>query len=799
MNISQRLFFIFLISANFLIGNAQTDSLLHELSSCKDEFRKVNIFIKLSKQAAKEDTLNRIAYADSALLLSEKLNDISEIARAKNNKANILLDYKKYQKALKLYLSAVRLAKETESPLLLADIYYNLGSFYYRTDSFSKSITQHEKALLISKTLNDSVRILKSEQAVAVMLWRMGRLKEAEQHYLIALEQAKEIKDTVLVTNMSNSIGAVYWGLGNFHQALKYFNEAAKLSQKTKNHRKLSLIMSNIGLIYKEWGELDKAMNEFQEALKIAKKEKYIYSIAYAYINTGDVYVLKQEYEKARMYYDSALVNYMKNGNKIGMAFSYRNLGNAYLLMKKYQLAIKYYNSSIDAAKKVNTLHHWAIALQGLAQTYFEIGNYTLAKKYAYECLEISIAENYNNIIKDIYFMLSEIAEKEHKPSIALSHYKKASALKDSIFNSKRSEQIAEMQAKYETEKAERENAILRKEEQVKNLQLQANQTKIRNQSIFLTILVTILIFTAFIVFKLLQTRKKLLESQKLLLERNERINLQKEELFLQSKNLTEINFLLNERTKDLEDKKDELQKNLEELKKATEFKNKMFSIIGHDLRGPLGTINSIISLALNKNLTDENRERLLNSVRESSVSAFNLLENLLTWANNEQGKINYQPQNINLKKTILNSYHLLLETANKKSIEINIDIDENYMVYADFNMIDTVFRNLLSNAIKFSYENSKIDVFGVSKENFIELSVRDYGVGMSKDELAIVLDKDKYFSSFGTRQEKGTGIGLQLCFEFIKTNKGTFRIISKKGEGTTISFTLPKAKNTLI
>jgi signal transduction histidine kinase len=252
----------------------------------------------------------------------------------------------------------------------------------------------------------------------------------------------------------------------------------------------------------------------------------------------------------------------------------------------------------------------------------------------------------------------------------------------------------------------------------------------------------------------------------------------------------------LNDRTIELEKKTKELQKNIEELEKATQFKNKMFSIIGHDLKGPLGTIHSIISLALDKELNEQKRERLLNSVKSSSVSAYNLLENLLIWANNEQGKINYEPRIISLKSTVSNSYNLLYETAKKKLIEINVNIDENCKVLADYNMLDTIFRNLISNAIKFSFENSKIEISAKTKGEFVDISVRDYGVGMDDKELKNVLDKDMYFSSFGTNQEKGTGVGLQLCFEFIKANGGIFRIISKKGEGTNFLFSLRKPEN---
>lgn len=784
-----------LILAHSIFMSAQKDSLLRKISSSTDNKERVKLYVDLTAAIPTQDTTIKMAYADSGLLLAEKLNDPEYLILAKDNKAKVLRKYDKNSDALQCYWSAIKLAKENNSDML-ANLYYDMGVLYYITDSFQNSVDAHKNALLISQLKNDTSGILKAEQAVAVMLWRLGKLTEAEKHYLVALEFAKAQQDSDVLLRVTNSLGAVYWGYGSFQSAFQYFNQAAQLSNAMGNYKKLSLIMSNIGLIYSEWGELDKAMGEFKEAIKIAKKEKFSYSMAYAYANMGDILLKSNEYENARQYYDSALVNYIKDAKKMGVAFAYRSIAKTYLLTKDYRQAIKYYNLSLTTAKSINTRHHWALALQGLAQTYFELNKFSLAKKHAFECLKICKEENYKDVMKDVYFLLSGIEEKENNLSSALLYYKKASALKDSVFNEKQGKQIAEMQAKYEIEKAERENTLLRKEEQLKNLEIQANKTKIRFQNIFLSILIILLAITGILILKLLQTRKKLLESQKLLLKKNERINHQKEELFVQSKNLSEVNVLLNDRTVELEKKTKELQNNIEELEKATQFKNKMFSIIGHDLRGPLGTINSVISLLVDRDIDEQRSKSLLLAVKESSISAFNLLENLLTWANNAQGKINYHAQTILLKKLVFNSYYLLNETAKKKSITINIAIDDNCKVLADQNMLDTIIRNLISNAIKFSKKGGSIDISAKQAGQFIDISVKDYGVGMNKEELNKVMDKDLYFTSRGTGMEKGTGIGLQLCFEFIKANRGIFRIESEKEKGTNFIFSLPKAPN---
>ena len=429
-----------------------------------------------------------------------------------------------------------------------------------------------------------------------------------------------------------------------------------------------------------------------------------------------------------------------------------------------------------------------AKALSALAKAYFKINDYSSSNIAAKKSLSISLDNSYRNIAKDNYFTLSRLAETSGNQTVALRYYKLATTIKDSIFNEKSSKQIAEMQAKYETEKKERENALLREKEQQKNIKLTENKIQIRNQHIFIVFFVIGLSILIITVYALIKNQKKLLISQKLLTKKNEEIN-------NQSENLIITNSLLNEKTQSLEKNEKELNKTILELKKATDFKNKMFSIIGHDLRGPIGTISSIISFVMKKRLSDEKRLELLAATKDSAVATFTLLENLLTWANNERGKIAYKPEKIKLKQIANKNIDLLTETASNKNIAISSGIENDIEVFADLNTLDTIIRNLLSNAIKYTNENGKVSISAVKTSNSIEISVNDTGVGMSPKDIAKVLDPDNFFTDTGTQGEKGSGIGLQLCFEFIKLNNGTYKIISEIGKGTSFIFNLPYKK----
>jgi signal transduction histidine kinase len=245
-----------------------------------------------------------------------------------------------------------------------------------------------------------------------------------------------------------------------------------------------------------------------------------------------------------------------------------------------------------------------------------------------------------------------------------------------------------------------------------------------------------------------------------------------------------------------LETSKKELQEKVEELKKATDFKNRIFSIIGHDLRGPIGTISSILSLAMEDQLSEEKRQLMLSLTKESAVATYSLLENLLIWANNEQGDISYNSQNLYFRELVQDNVNLLKEKASEKSIELFLEIEKSLQVYADYNTVDTIVRNLLSNALKFTYKNGRIEISAINKNGFVEISVVDNGIGIGAANLKKILDTDIHYTDRGTHGEKGSGLGLALCFEFIKMNKGSYQIHSQEGQGTRFVFTLPGAVN---
>jgi signal transduction histidine kinase len=233
------------------------------------------------------------------------------------------------------------------------------------------------------------------------------------------------------------------------------------------------------------------------------------------------------------------------------------------------------------------------------------------------------------------------------------------------------------------------------------------------------------------------------------------------------------------------------------ELKEINAIKDKFFSIIAHDLRNPFIGIKGITELMEKelKKLDNEKSNQLLQltqMIGKSSMHAFELLENLLQWSRSQTGKININPQNTSIQLLISNTLSIVNVNAFKKNITIERDILDSYKVYADISMTYTILRNLFTNAIKFTHPNGKIIISTQMKEKLIEISIFDTGIGIEPENLEKLFRADIKFTNPGTDNEKGTGLGLLLCKEFIEKQGGKIWVTSKLGIGSTFTFTLP-------
>lgn len=232
-----------------------------------------------------------------------------------------------------------------------------------------------------------------------------------------------------------------------------------------------------------------------------------------------------------------------------------------------------------------------------------------------------------------------------------------------------------------------------------------------------------------------------------------------------------------------------------QKLQNTIESRDKLYSVIAHDLRAPIGTIKMITaSLEKERNqITDPHILKSFDMIQETTEEAYNLLENLLRWSRNQNGKTRVFPITFDLSKAIHYVTILFTAIAATKGIKMNNHSKKGITVYADEDMIRTVLRNLLSNAIKFSFPGGQIDIELNETPHMIMVSVKDNGQGIKKELQSKLLKGNEYISTYGTHNEKGSGLGLILCRDFVKMNKGKLWFSSQENKGTTFYFTVPR------
>lgn len=277
------------------------------------------------------------------------------------------------------------------------------------------------------------------------------------------------------------------------------------------------------------------------------------------------------------------------------------------------------------------------------------------------------------------------------------------------------------------------------------------------------------------------EQRKK---AQTELIKINKELEDSRVEIVKESRKLLELNEKLATSEKNLRD--------------ANAAKDKFFSIIAHDLKNPLQSmiLSSYLLVQNFKNMPHDKLEFQINTINNATNHLHNLLDNLLHWARSQSGKMEFSPENINLIYLAKETIALVKPAADEKDINITADVDENIVVFVDSYMINTVLRNLLTNAIKFTRNNGKICIRAIKIENLVQIEIEDNGIGMTPDIVHRLFKIDYHHTTKGTNNEKGTGLGLILCKEFVSINGGRISVETNIGEGSIFKYTVPHGKD---
>ena len=596
---------------------------------------------------------------------------------------------------------------------------------------------------------------------------------EAIAYGLESVELAESCSNQALLANSYHNVGAVYQLLGNYRIAADYNYKALEIRETIGDSLGICTSYNNIGNINNYLEAYPKALLFYQKSLAIARRIKNQEAISRALNNLGYSYQLQKNLKKSLHYYHKALKIKEEIGDKTGQTVSLINIGDLHVQSGNIRKGIGYLEKGLALAQETDHQLNAGYALRGLAEAYQKEGNLAKATAFARSSLEVARQQssffeikNAADVLNSIYLQAGDF-EKAHEYLTLSSTYK------DSLHNESSRRQIEELQVKYESEKKEKENIKLLTEQE---LQLK----ELRNQKKIIYLIVALLFTFALLAIVLYKGKQQFRRLNKRLTQKNEKISRSRQKLSTQKAALKLQASQLQE------------QKTL--LEKSNHVKNKLFSIVAHDLRSPLVSLSNMIQLLRKGAIPDHQKERFLELVEAEQQNALWLIDNLFIWAKSQMSGASAAPVPLNLHKLTNENIKLLQPQANKKAIRLENAISLGVTAFADKEMVKLVLRNLISNAIKFCIPGDSIRISANTEENdYIVVSVRDTGVGIAPDNLKRLFNSN--FTSKGTSNEKGSGLGLQLCKDFIELNGGKIWVESEPGKGSNFLFTVPAAQ----
>lgn len=640
--------------------------------------------------------------------------------------------------------------KQTNQDSTKINVLLSLSSQYRYVD-FSKSKEYAEQALKLAIAKNLYMKQIKANQILGSLYSLAGDYTSALKYNNHALQLSMASSDSSFIAFNYNAVANDYYDLGEYDEAYFYFTASYRIAHNLKDSLFMATSLHNVGRVFKALGQYDRALDHLHLSKKVSEEIKDYVGIAHAYDEIGDVLLRKGEYDSALNTLMISLAKTKQLKEFILEPKTLTKIATVFLYKGDYDKALMYYDSTNAFHKKTGNSFGIAEVELGRGLVYLKQKKYDAAQKLI--GTSAAIAQKINARLLEIqcYNQLSSLWEMKGDFKRSLEYFKRYKLLEDSLFSQETQEKLLRDQVRFETESKDSQIAALSQQQKAQKGEIK-KQEFVRNILVVVMALSVILLVT---VYRSGQRRRQ-------------------------------INMLLLQHQEDME-------KRSEELERLNQVKDKFFSIISHDLRSPINALAGMLNLMDKGAVSAEDMPKHIRELKDRFNHTRTLLNNLLDWTLLQMDKLNLQAAKIDLHKIVDENIELL-SSLQEKQIQLNNTIPENFFAFADSNTVNLVIRNLMTNAMKFTNEGGEVKINGEDKGNELLVSVKDNGIGIQPEVLAILFDKTAPYTTRGTANEKGTGLGLILCKEFVEKNGGKIWVESGKGTGSTFYFTLPKA-----
>lgn len=565
------------------------------------------------------------------------------------------------------------------------------------------------------------------------------------------------------ITAVLRQRGMFYTERSDYVRSLGFLFSALKEDEKLKNDDGIGMDLLYIGLSYFKQGKMDEALSQLDKALLKYTEMSDEAGIALINANMGMVYRHMNRFDDALKCYFQVRTFYIKEHNDKNLSSVENNIGNIYKDMKEHDKALEHFITAEILKTKVNDLFGLIAVYSNIADIYVVKKEFSKAFDYYYKALKIAEEQKSLSLEKDVYFDLANAYHQKGDYKQAYDNYKRSTELKDSIISDKYNSELADMKVKYESEKKEKENNILKKENELQDVKIVQEK---KQKALFASL--AILVFIAgSVVFKQYKNKQKL------------------------SRQLAKINEKVNNQNSTLRTLNTELIESEENLTKANASKDQLISILSHDLYNPVTSVINYTNQIVDRS-DSMGKKELKDSflkVNSAVIPLQDLLDNILQWARTHKSKLEPGYVDLNINKVIDEIIQLYKPAAAFKSIKIDQTFSGVFVLKTDRLMLYFILRNIVNNAVKFCNTGKQISIDMEQLNQRFVISIKDEGKGFDPEIMEQLNLENQSGSLISTH---GSGIGLSVSRQFVKLLDGKIEFKNSKEGGGEVKLTFP-------
>ncbi|HKL14767.1 MAG TPA: tetratricopeptide repeat-containing sensor histidine kinase [Balneolaceae bacterium] len=668
-----------------------------------------------------------------------------------------LMSQNRLTEAYELSHRGLKLAKQANHQKTIFDLYLSLASQFLDRNLPDSTVFYSQQARDLANTdfeLKQALNSLGNGHAKA------GRSIIAIDLYEQVLSLADSLNNERYSVGILINLATAYTSQGETNKGLQYYFEALERSEEIGNNEFVAIITNNLGDKYNEMENYDQAEYYLKRSKEVSEAEDLRTNLVRVLLNLGNTYMATERFNEAEESYFQVLDYHLKSGNVTGEIQVIYNLGMMNLARGDYRKARDYLNESLTRSEASNMLPGIFYSTNGLGELELETGNTQQAIARYKRGVDLTEETENPAMMMTAYQNMYAAYKSAGNAGEALLWLEKVTDLEEDMRSIESDRLRAEYETKFNLRRSEQEKQLI-------EIQREQQQAQLQQQRWIIILALTgiaVLLIAGFVLLRINQKKKaanlKLVESNQQLKRLNQTVQDQKEE-----------------------------------LERLNNIKTKLFAIIAHDLRGPLGSLQSLLYLLREHDLSEKETNELTANLEKNMLENSSMMDNLLGWAQSQMNGLSVNKRAFDLHlavQSVLDQFRLQLET---KKIKLIVEVPEDTMIYADYDLMKLVVRNLIANAIKFSNSGSIIYIKSKKRDDgFYQVAIEDQGVGIADEDKKKIFS-DEHFTSTGTNKEKGSGLGLNLCKEYVEKHGGSIWFKSEAGKGTTFYFTIDAAE----